>query len=808
MQKHLCAITMRSYPFGGGEDFMRDMLNWAAARAYKVSWISFAEGRTLRAATERKVQTISGNITCIIPAGGYSEPILQNELKILNPSIVTTLGMNSLDFLHVCKTLSIPTLCGWHYWTDAVCLSPKTNNVDVLSHANLHSKSPLMDEIIASSTVSYVCSQFLQDAFFAATKITVPRVLCPVPSFSKLSTVPYDPNGRTAIAAFNLHPLKSGKAFVACVRAFPNIPFIGCHTENANEEWEEILERLQIECPNVTITRWENDTTAILNQSRLVLVTSRVDETYCRVAAECMMSGVPVIATTAGNLPHLLGSSAAFVSFEEKNCVETVKTLYNDFEKLQNMSRNSLVHSKPVREQFDMTATAMLDDCSLKKPQTVMFFTIWGEQGLGYQCLSYVRALEASGITTSVFSYCSYLRENQTVRILQTDEREWIHGRVYYSLNTREKVTDEEIKSFVSAFSVRVCVIPETCWFRVFEIAALLKTLGVMVIGVPNIEIVRRDEIEKHKIFDRLWSNNMLCTKTLAEYNIASIYAGFSPLHIHELPRQQRLREKGKTTETSFLVVCGWNGKRKGISNVLDAFVDAHSKNKNLRLTITAQSQSALQPNTRHESWRTNSAISVLLGDMTHSSILSLYASHDCVIVASENEGLGLSLYEPLAFGTPIITMNCEPHNEVIKSDVNGWLVPVAYTTPILANSAAIILANVIDVDSLSMAIQNVGKMSNEEKDLFRQKVLSDYQKRFSADDFAKRMVKLVNTDEKQCDSNIYTFEKDQIVANIAKTTSTNGISSGSTSGFARQKVSKLGRTVEARKKMKQLNTK
>jgi len=38
------------------------------------------------------------------------------------------------------------------------------------------------------------------------------------------------------------------------------------------------------------------------------------------------------------------------------------------------------------------------------------------------------------------------------------------------------------------------------------------------------------------------------------------------------------------------------------------------------------------------------------------------------------HEGLGLGFYEALYCGTPVLTMNWIPNNEIIQDTINGWL--------------------------------------------------------------------------------------------------------------------------------------
>lgn len=731
--KHLCIVTIRAYPFGGGEDFCKDLLIWCTRHGYRSSWICFAEGRSLEPVAVRSEVSIAPGVKMVILPGGFERSALETELRVLKPDFATTLGMMSLQIIQICKSLNIKTFVGWHYWTDAVELNQETGNSCVIQNAAKHVKSENFDLIRREADMTYVCSYFLQQAMQTIVGITITRVVHPLPSPEKISDVKYHPRQRNAVLAFNLHPLKSGTAFERCARAFEDIKFIGCYTENASRSWDARLVKLAQEVNNVTIVKWENDTRKLLQQARLVLVTSEVDETFCRAAAECMMSGVPILASTAGNLPYLLGSCAEYVT-HGKNVTEVLASMYYDESRLIKMSQASIERARHLRPQFDITMQSLLDDLAAPK-KTVMFFTIWGEQGLGYQCLAYIRGLESIGVPTCVFSYCSYLREKDSDFLLQTDSTEWLHPRVYYSRHTRERVTDEELCSFVRCFKVETCVIPETCWYRVFEIADLMKNLGVRVIGVPNIEIVRADELEKHRKFDSLWANNQFCLDTLAERNLQCTYVGFSPMHISSSLSIARLRDD---TKVRYLIVCGWNGLRKGLDFVVESFCNAFKKNSRISLTVTAQAESSIAFYGNRSNWMNHEAINLIVRDLTHEQVLNLYATHHAVVVVSHNEGLGLSLYEPLAMNTPVITLNCRPHNEVIQHEKNGFLVNVKRQQAIDVNPQAIVSANIVDEIELENEFLRLAAWSSSRWDEMQRHLVEYTAPRFAQDKFAR----------------------------------------------------------------------
>ncbi len=67
--------------------------------------------------------------------------------------------------------------------------------------------------------------------------------------------------------------------------------------------------------------------------------------------------------------------------------------------------------------------------------------------------------------------------------------------------------------------------------------------------------------------------------------------------------------------------------------------------------------------------------IELVIDDMPTDEHLRLFASCDVCLGPSRWEGLGLFLYEAIAFGMPQISNDSPPMNEVVSDGVNGLLV-------------------------------------------------------------------------------------------------------------------------------------
>jgi 1,2-diacylglycerol 3-alpha-glucosyltransferase len=116
----------------------------------------------------------------------------------------------------------------------------------------------------------------------------------------------------------------------------------------------------------------------------------------------------------------------------------------------------------------------------------------------------------------------------------------------------------------------------------------------------------------------------------------------------------------------------GFLSKRKPIDEVLKGFQKA--RGDDLRLVVKAQVERKRRRLERAA--ERDSRIEFILEDQPTAEHLRRFASADVCLAPSRWEGLGLHLYEAMAFGMPVITNDFPPMNEVIADGVNGLLVP------------------------------------------------------------------------------------------------------------------------------------
>ena len=122
-----------------------------------------------------------------------------------------------------------------------------------------------------------------------------------------------------------------------------------------------------------------------------------------------------------------------------------------------------------------------------------------------------------------------------------------------------------------------------------------------------------------------------------------------------------------------FVFPGGFLGHRKPAEPVIEAF--SRHDGDHLRLLVKAQVE-----RTRLERIlplvEADERIELRLADEPWDEHLAAIAANDVSISPSRWEGLGLPLYEAVAFGMPTIANDDPPMNEVIADGDNGLLVP------------------------------------------------------------------------------------------------------------------------------------
>jgi glycosyltransferase involved in cell wall biosynthesis len=736
VNRRYVVVSYWGYPFGGGEEFLLQSMAWGLEWGMQVCWLCFTNAQNVpypRFSVE-PVKKFGRTGYIIRVPGGFSVAKLRYWLLLLGPDIIHHQGHKRLECLTAAQDLRCCFITGYHFWHGAIELDLVSQNHQILTNVSRHKPNPELKEIMDSHFCTpYVASEFMQEVISKITDLTIPHVCYPSSDISKKCDY-VNVLTNTFVTQINVHVNKGGDIFLQLVKELNDVPFQCVFTEFMSEDLDKqihtALKSSTRSAPGLGLSH-QPDVKTVFQKTKILLIPSLVDETFCRVALEGMMNGLPIVTTGAGYIKRLVGDAAVVLSTDNPNeWVRTVRELYHNEAKLRELSKRSLQQAARYTEEISKRQFREIIRCAyLHSPlRNVMIFAPWGDQGLGIQAKNYYRLLTESNCRVFIFSFLPYFAAHARDRF-QANPEEWKCEVVYYSDHVREQVTDEEILTFIRRYKIGTCIVPETCYHRVFEIADLLKRNHVKTMAIPNIEIVRRDEVEKHRVFDKILCNNHWCEQKFQEHGFLNTeYVSYAPFPMH---LKTPLEEKRPADSTlKFLLIGGMNAiVRKQADKVCQAFGMCKGP---VHLTLTTQ-----KPQPELEAYATHPKITLVTSHQTHEDILRLYATHDVVVLVSKHEGLGLGFFEAISRGKPVITLNAPPHHEIIVEGKNGWLIPSTYESMQdnnqgLFGSAVFkpgVLAQTID----SLTWEMVQKMSHTTHE--------DYLLRFDANAFQNRFM-------------------------------------------------------------------
>lgn len=207
-----------------------------------------------------------------------------------------------------------------------------------------------------------------------------------------------------------------------------------------------------------------------------------------------------------------------------------------------------------------------------------------------------------------------------------------------------------------------------------FSELAELRRRGVLTIGRFVWEHFAADHVRgAREAFDIVYS---LTRAEQARYRKMGLETPYVPWGCHpelvEIAKQVTDREAPAADTVTYVFPGGFLGHRKPLEPVLEAF--EATDDERLRLVVKAQVERK-QVRAAAEAVKRDSRIELRLADRPTAEHLRELASFDVCISPARWEGLGLPLYEAIAFGMPTITNDAPPMNEAIHDGRNGLLV-------------------------------------------------------------------------------------------------------------------------------------
>ena len=231
------------------------------------------------------------------------------------------------------------------------------------------------------------------------------------------------------------------------------------------------------------------------------------------------------------------------------------------------------------------------------------------------------------------------------------------------------EITADEYRRWVAENGIEVILCDQNYQF---EELAELRGEGVRTIGRFVWEHFTAEHVAgAREAFDVVYS---LTKAEQQRYRAMGLETPYVQWGCHPELIAHALQTPDSRPETiTYVFPGGFLGHRKPLEPVLEAF--SRVNDDRLRLVVKAQVERKKLVGPASEAAERDPRIELRVGDRPTAEHLSELAACDVSVAPARWEGLGLPLYEAIAFGQPAITNDSPPMNEAIHDGVNGLLV-------------------------------------------------------------------------------------------------------------------------------------
>lgn len=169
------------------------------------------------------------------------------------------------------------------------------------------------------------------------------------------------PRAPVNITMINPRPQKGSELVLKLIPACPDIPF--CLVES----WElppdeKAMWHQQIKLhPNLTLRARTLDMADVYRRAKLILMPSKWEEAWGRVASEAQFNGIPVIASNHGGLPESVGPGGILLDADKPELwVKAIRRLWDDEQHYSQLSAAATVHAGRPEIDPEMQVASLL----------------------------------------------------------------------------------------------------------------------------------------------------------------------------------------------------------------------------------------------------------------------------------------------------------------------------------------------------------------------------------------------------------------------------------------------------------------
>ena len=745
--KRVLTLVEWAYPpFGGGENWILNFTKILHNNNYDNFIICFADMFKSISFTETKL--INLDYVKIIQMPKDIINIIK-IIKVINPDIINHQGVYREYFMKISNLLEIPFLTGFCFWQNIVKFNMDNINVNMINNNGLERTDEF--EIILNNSYTYSSSDFVNDIIekLYNKKLDVIETISLKEDFYIDNSNHENNTNKIYVTLINCHYNKGGYLIEElCNNLNINIPLQLVYTENdpiINIDFLTSLINKRNEKNNINkLIKEKVDVKIIYNKTKIVIIPSICDETFCRVGYEAMINKIPIISSSSGNLKYLLKDYALFIDNNIQKWSNEIEKLYFNDKALNEFKfKNVSTLNEEYIEKKILNKINNINESKYKlSDKNVGLIIPWADQGLGIQGREYYISIKNIGYNPYVLSFKPYHATHENIR-LQTDKTEWDYENILYSHNYREDLTYDEIIDFVYKYNIKKVIIIEATYIHIFRIAMFLKLLNIKIYLAINLECTRLEELDYHYIFDKIITNNLNSHLIMSRiFNDKIFNLGFHLNHNYfQNINRSKINEKEKEKlKLKFFCTGGFNAiSRKNIDLIVLTFYNIFNDNLFLNWELNVYIQGVQIPESINKYKCDN--IKYHVNNLSYKLVIDKYFENNIFIHMGSHEGLGIGFYESIYCGTPILTMDWIPNSEIIIDNKNGWLTNCSYSD-IYDNDNSLLNKGIINeknlkkkiteiienkgntINIINNSISNIDKISKLNKSLFENNFL------------------------------------------------------------------------------------